>query len=218
MNLKENYKHKGRRKRLVEELVLKGITDQLVLDAIGLVPRHLFVEGVFADEAYMDKALPINNGQTISQPFTVAFQTQLLGLKPRMKILEIGTGSGYQAAVLCQMGMKVFSVEIASRLHEDAKYLLNFLGHKPNLKLGDGSQGWKYYQPFERILVTAASPSVPESLKNQLDIGGIMVIPVGDRHSQTMTVVTRVSETEFKEEVHHRFKFVPLRGKYGFED
>ena len=210
--------HKGRRKRLVEELAFKGITDQLILDAIGSIPRHLFVEGVFDEEAYVDKALPINSGQTISQPFTVAFQTQLLKLKPRMKVLEIGTGSGYQAAVLCQMGMKVFSVEINERLHIDAKYILHKLGYSPKLKLGDGSEGWKFYHPFERILVTAASPSVPQSLKEQLGIGGIMVIPVGNRQTQKMTVVTRISETEFRQSIHHNFKFVPLRGKYGFED
>ncbi|MCB0838905.1 MAG: protein-L-isoaspartate(D-aspartate) O-methyltransferase [Bacteroidetes bacterium] len=215
--MNEEYKHKGRRKRLVEELVFKGITDELVLEAMGLVPRHLFVEGVFEDKAYTDQALPINNGQTISQPFTVAFQTQLLKLKPRMKVLEIGTGSGYQCAVLCEMGMRVFSVEIDERLYVDARHLLNQLGYKPALKLGDGSQGWKHYQPFERILVTAASPSVPESLKQQLEIGGMMVIPVGNRRSQRMTVVTRTGEDSYEEEVFHRFKFVPLRGKYGFE-
>ncbi|MDX2248216.1 MAG: protein-L-isoaspartate(D-aspartate) O-methyltransferase [Bacteroidia bacterium] len=213
----EDYKHKGRRARLVKELILKGITDESVLEAIGRVPRHVFVEGVFSDEAYEDKALPIHREQTISQPFTVAFQTQLLELKPRMKILEIGTGSGYQAAVLCEMGMRVFSVEIDRRLHLEAKERLKALGYEAQLLLGDGSEGWPTYQPYERILVTAASPGIPDSLKSQLEVGGIMVLPVGTLRAQKMTVVVRVSQTDFEVYTHHNFKFVPLRGRFGFE-
>ncbi|MEZ4829546.1 MAG: protein-L-isoaspartate(D-aspartate) O-methyltransferase [Bacteroidia bacterium] len=213
----EDYKYKGRRARLVKELAMKGITDEAVLNAIGNVPRHVFVEGVFSDEAYEDRALPIHREQTISQPFTVAFQTQLLELKPRMKVLEIGTGSGYQSAVLCQMGMRVFSVEIDSRLHREARERLQTLGYDVQLLLGDGSEGWPLYKPYERILVTAASPSIPDSLLSQLDIGGILVLPVGDMHTQKMTVVYRISEKEFQTVSHHNFKFVPLRGRYGFE-
>ena len=165
----DTFKHKGQRARLVEILMEKGITDERVLSAIGAVPRHAFVEGVFASEAYDDKALPIHSGQTISQPFTVAFQTQLLRLKPKMKVLEIGTGSGYQAAVLCAMGVRLFTVEIDPRLHRDAAARLNELGYAPKLLCGDGSQGWLTYQPYEAIIVTAASPAVPEPLKRQLE-------------------------------------------------
>lgn len=217
MNPVEDYKHIGRRARLVKELIMKGITDENVLQAIGRVPRHVFVEGVFSDEAYEDKALPIHREQTISQPFTVAFQTQLLELKPKMKILEIGTGSGYQAAILCEMGMRVFSVEIDRRLHLEAKERLKSLGYEPQLLLGDGSEGWPMYKPFERILVTAASPGIPDSLLSQLDIGGILVLPVGSLRTQKMTVVRRLSNSDFETHTHHNFKFVPLRGRFGFE-
>lgn len=215
--LKDTYKHKGRRLRLVEQLEREGITDKNALKAIARVPRHLFVEGVFADNAYENKALPIKEGQTISQPFTVAFQTQLLNLKPNMKILEIGTGSGYQAAILCEMGMRVFSVEIIEHLHYEAKYLLEILGYKPHLMLGDGSMGWKRYKPYEAILVTAASPAVPTVLRRQLEIGGKLVIPIGNQDLQQMTVVTRISTHKYEQQVYQTFRFVPLKGKYGFE-
>ena len=214
----DTFKHKGQRARLVEILMEKGITDERVLTAIGAVPRHVFVEGVFAGEAYEDKALPIHSGQTISQPFTVAFQTQLLRLKPKMKVLEIGTGSGYQAAVLCAMGLRLFTVEIDPRLHRDAASRLSELGYAPKMLCGDGSQGGPPFQPYEAIIVTAASPHVPEPLKRQLEVGGRMVIPVGDRNLQRMEVVTRLSRDEFEIESHHDFKFVPLRGRFGFED
>lgn len=214
----DTFKHKGQRERLAQELAAKGITDKAVLDAIRQVPRHLFVEGVFADQAYEDKALPIKETQTISQPFTVAYQTQLLALKSKMKVLEIGTGSGYQAAVLAKMGMRVFSVEIISRLHRDAKRILEELGLKINLLQGDGSLGWNKFQPFERILVTAACPSIPRVLQQQLEIGGIMVIPVGDMDGQRMTMVKRKSKHEFSVHTLKPFKFVPLRGRYGFRE
>jgi protein-L-isoaspartate(D-aspartate) O-methyltransferase len=201
---------------MVEELMQKGITDEAVLEAIGLIPRHQFVEGVFGEEAYLDKALPIAEKQTISQPFTVAYQSQLLQLKPRMKVLEIGTGSGYQAAILCAMKLKVFSVELIPRLHRTAKERLEDLGFSPKLRLGDGSEGWQGYQPFERILVTAASPNVPETLKRQLSIGGRMVVPVGDRREQQMQVIIRLSKDEFEIQSLKACKFVPLLGKYGF--
>lgn len=214
----DTFKHKGLRQRLIEELIEKGITDELVLEAMGKVPRHGFVEGAFGDEAYVDKALPIKRGQTISQPFTVAYQTQLLKLKPKMKILEIGTGSGYQAAILAMMGMKVFTIEIDRRLHLEAKERLADLELKAKFLLGDGTLGWPTFQPFERILVTAASPEVPAPLFSQLEEGGKMVIPVGDRKSQKMHVLTKISRTEFNKEIFHNFKFVPLRGKHGFID
>lgn len=216
--MQDSYKYKGLRAKLIAQLRGKGITDENVLEAMLRVPRHLFVEGAFRDQAYEDKALPIRAGQTISQPFTVAYQTQMLGLTRGMKILEIGTGSGYQAAVLCEMKMKVFSIERDNSLHLEAKQRLNSLGYEPYLKSGDGTLGWKLYQPFQRILVTAASPDIPEPLKQQLDIGGKLVIPVGDRKSQIMTVVTRTSNDQFETQSFHRFSFVPLIGAHGWEE
>lgn len=205
------------RTRLVQQLAARGITDEAVLEAVGNVPRHGFVASALVQEAYEDKALPIHSGQTISQPFTVALMTQLLDLKPRMKVLEIGTGSGYQAAVLAEMGMKVFSVEYDSRLHREAEARLEDLGYEVKLDLGDGSEGWKRYQPYERIIVTAASPAVPEPLKQQLDLGGRLVIPVGTLQQQRMQVLTRLDRREFQVETLQPFQFVPLRGRYGFE-
>lgn len=216
--LLDTFKHKGLRRRLVQELADRGITDKAVLDAILAVPRHAFMEKAFEGQAYVDKAFPIAEGQTISQPFTVAYQTQLLNLKPRMKILEIGTGSGYQAAVLCAMGLKVFSVEIVPKLHARAKAILEELDCEARLLLGDGSEGWKLYQPYDRILVTAASPSIPEPLQRQLEIGGKMVLPLGDQELQHMVVVTRKGRNEFEVEKLDPFRFVPLRGKHGFTE
>ncbi|MEL6672214.1 MAG: protein-L-isoaspartate(D-aspartate) O-methyltransferase [Bacteroidota bacterium] len=212
----DTFKHKGQRNRLVEELLDRGITDETVLEAIRRVPRHLFVQGVFQSEAYVNKPLPISSGQTISQPLTVAIQSQLLRLKKRMKVLEIGTGSGYQAAVLSEMGMRVFSVEIDQKLHREAKRRLEDLEYPVKLHHGDGSQGWPLHQPYERIIVTAASPSIPEPLKQQLEIGGILVIPVGSLKTQQMQVVTRLSRYEYEIETLTHFQFVPLKGKFGF--
>lgn len=214
----DTFKHKGLRRKLVESLAEKGIEDAAVLEAIGKVPRHIFVETVFEPAAYEDKALPIPDGQTISQPFTVAYQSALLDLKPKMKVLEIGTGSGYQCAVLCAMGMRVFSVELSSKLHQMAKSRIEDLQYTATLLCGDGSQGWPLYQPYQRILVTAASPNVPEPLKRQLEIGGKLVIPVGDRDVQIMTRVTRLSQDEFKVERFKQFVFVPLTGRYGWRE
>ncbi len=213
----DTYKHKGLRQRLIQQLSERGITDEEVLKAIEQVPRHFFVEGVFDDEAYEDRALPIKNKQTISQPFTVAAMTEWLQAKPRMKVLEIGTGSGYQAAILAEMGLKVFSVEYDRTLHQDAKDRLDDLGYSVRLLHGDGSEGWGRYQPYERIMVTAASPSVPEPLKQQLEIGGRMIIPVGPREGQHMQVITRVDRREFQVERLSSFHFVPLRGRHGYE-
>ncbi|MEL7530086.1 MAG: protein-L-isoaspartate(D-aspartate) O-methyltransferase [Bacteroidota bacterium] len=212
----DTFKHKGQRKRLVQELMDRGITDKGVLDAILAVPRHKFVDTAFEADAYVDKALPIPQGQTISQPFTVAYQSQLLRLKSKMKVLEIGTGSGYQAAVLCKMGVRVFSVEIDPKLHHLAKSRLEDMECSTKLLQGDGSKGWPLYQPFDRIIVTAASPRVPEPLKKQLAVGGIMVIPTGDLDQQNMLVVQRKSTNEYEIETLQAFRFVPLRGKHGF--
>ncbi len=214
----DTFKDKGLRRRMAEELQEKGITDPLVLEAIREVPRHLFVERTFRAEAYADKALPIDSGQTISSPFTVAYQSQLLIPKKRLKILEIGTGSGYQAAVLATMGLNVFTVERDQVLHKAAKQLFSDLELPIRAHLGDGSQGWPLYQPYERILITAAAPSVPFPLQQQLDEGGILIAPVGNLKRQTMTRMTRLEGNEFNVEQLLPFKFVPLKGKYGFGD
>ncbi len=213
----DTYKLKGLREKLVQVLSEKGITQREVLNAIMKVPRHVFVESAFSEASYDDRALPIEDGQTISQPYTVAFQTQLLDLKPGLKVLEIGTGSGYQAAVLCEMGVKLFSIERIRALHNRSRQILTDLGYDVRLKWGDGTAGWETYAPFDRILVTAASPTIPEALKKQLAEGGIMVIPVGDRETQTMTTVLRQSKNEFLIRQFDKFRFVPLIGKHGWE-
>lgn len=216
--LLDSYKHKGLRAKLVKHLRAKGIEDEELLEAFNAVPRHFFVESAFAEAAYEDRPLPIGDGQTISQPYTVALQTQMLELKKGMKVLEIGTGSGYQAAILCELGMKVFSIERHRSLQRNAQALLDEMGYKPRLKWGDGSAGWITYAPYDRILVTAASPSIPETLKKQLAIGGRLVIPVGDRDLQTMMLVDRISEKEFRITEAQHFRFVPLVGKYGWKE
>ncbi len=214
----DTYKHKGRRKRLVEHLRLKGITHEELLKAVEKIPRHYFVDSVLENDAYEDKALPIVGNQTISQPYTVAYQTELLHPKAKMKVLEIGTGSGYQAAILCEIGCRLFSVEIDPRLYREGKQRLEDLGYHPKMHCGDGSQGWKRYQPYEGIIVTAGGPEVPLVLKEQLEIGGRLVMPVGDMNQQIMTVVIRKSKQEYEIHRFHPFKFVPLKGKFGHED
>lgn len=213
----DTYKHKGMREKLVRTLMEKGLKDPAVIEAVRRVPRHAFVESAFAEAAYEDRPLPIGDGQTISQPLTVAFQTVMLELKKGMKVLEIGTGSGYQAAVLCEMGVKVFSIERIAAHHRRAAEIINDLGHKARLKLGDGTAGWKSFAPYDRILVTAASPSIPETLKTQLNIGGKLVIPVGERDRQQMAVVTRLANNEWEIDWRGWFQFVPLIGRHGWK-
>ncbi len=205
----DTLRHKGLRNRLVQEIANKGISNPKVLQAIGNVPRHLFFESSFIKFAYQDKAFPIGAGQTISQPFTVAFQTQLLNIKKGDKILEVGTGSGYQAAVLVEMGAKVFSIERQRELYIKSSHLLPQMGYQLSFFLGDGYKGLPQFQPFDGIIITAGAPSIPEELLTQLAIGGVMVIPVG-RKVQTMIRVTRESETEFSQEEFGRFEFVPM--------
>lgn len=217
-NLLDTFQHKGRRKRLIEQLEEKGITDEGVLEAIAAIPRHGFVESAFSDEAYEDRALPIQSGQTISQPFTVAFMTQLLELKKGDKVLEIGTGSGYQAAILACMGARVYSVERYNRLYLDAKERLEDLELKVELKVGDGTQGWKAQAPYDAIIVTAASPSIPDALMQQMAVGGRMVIPVGSLELQRMYLVKRIGKKEWEKKILQAFKFVPLIGRFGFSD
>jgi len=192
---------------LLEE---KGIKDKVVLDAIRKVPRHLFLDSGFEAHAYQDKAFPIAAAQTISQPYTVAFQSSLLMAKAGSKILEIGTGSGYQTAVLCTMGLKVYSIERQSELFKKTKILLSKLGFNPKyLAFGDGYKGLPDYAPFDGILVTAAAPELPKALLAQLKIGGKMVIPVGDE-TQDMMCITRKSATDFEKKSFGKFRFVPM--------
>lgn len=208
--MKDTSKHQGLRNQLAKTLQEKGITDKNVLEVIKKIPRHLFLNSSFEDYAYQDKAFPIGAGQTISQPYTVAFQTQLLEIKKEHKILEIGTGSGYQTAVLCMMGAKVYSVERQNELFKQTSALLPKLGIRPkHLSFGDGYKGLEHYAPFDSIIVTAGAPIIPKPLMAQLKIGGRLVIPLGEEE-QIMTLLIRKNETQFEKHEFGDFKFVPL--------
>jgi protein-L-isoaspartate(D-aspartate) O-methyltransferase len=201
---------KGKRKKLVDELRTKGITDEEVLRAINAVPRHEFMDPAFLHHAYTDKAFPISSGQTISQPYTVAVQTSLLNVKKRDKILEIGTGSGYQCAILAEMGAKVYTIERHRELYMIAQRTLSALGYPADFFYGDGYEGKAQYGPFDGIVITAATPEIPEKLKYQLKTGGRMVVPVGNSSSQVMTLVVRTGDNEFDYSTHGTFVFVPM--------
>ena len=208
----DTYRHKGLRRRLVADLRHRGIQSEAVLSAINTVPRHFFFDNAFEEHAYEDKAFPIGNGQTISQPYTVAYQSNLLEVKKGDRVLEIGTGSGYQAAVLAEMGARVYSIERQEALHLQARQLLNDLGYlKVRCFFGDGTQGLTAWAPFDKILVTAGAPVVPEALKNQLTIGGLLVIPVGEE-LQYMYRYRRTSEHAWQDEMFDAFRFVPFLG------
>lgn len=211
----DTYLHKGMRKKLVESISKRGIINKDVLEAINQVPRHLyFFDSVFLERAYDDKAFPIGEGQTISQPYTVAYQSSLLEIKKGDKILEVGTGSGYQASVLAEMGAKVFTIERHRKLFEKTKPMLENFGYS-GIKCfyGDGFAGLPTYAPFDKIIVTAGAPNVPQILLNQLKVSGKLVIPVGEGVQQ-MKRFTRASESEWKEELFDQFQFVPmLEGK-----
>ncbi len=208
--MKDTAKHQGLRNQLVTLLKEKGITDKGVLEAIKKLPRHLFLNSSFADYAYQDKAFPIGAGQTISQPYTVAFQSQLLEVKKEDKILEIGTGSGYQTAVLCLIGAKVYSIERQNELFKQTSVLLPKLGIRPkHLSFGDGYKGLPNHAPFDSIIVTAGAPVIPQALMAQLKIGGRLVIPLGEEN-QIMTLLIRKNETQFEKHEFGDFKFVPL--------
>lgn len=210
----ENYQHKGLRKKLIETVRSKGIKNEEVLDALGRVPRHLFMDSSFVNFSYSDKAFPISAGQTISQPYTVAFQTELLEIERHLKVLEVGTGSGYQTAVLLELGARVYTIERQRQLFLDAQKTLAPLNYKPIYFYGDGYEGLPAYAPFDRILVTAAATEIPQSLLDQLTVGGILVVPEGDRHGQRMVRVIRDSDDHFQRSEHGHFSFVPLlRGK-----
>ena len=216
-NLEDNYRHKGLRKQLVETLRAKGITDETVLAAINEVPRHVFLDSSFVELAYQDKAFPIVSGQTISQPMTVAFQTQLLQVKKGMKVLEIGTGSGYQACVLAAMGAKVFSIERQRNLYFKTKDILEQLPFKVKVFLGDGFEGLPTYAPFDRVIITAGAPSLPPALIEQMKIGGIMVIPMDNPNGegQTMLRITKMEDGSLQKEEFGDFKFVPMLKEIG---
>lgn len=208
--MKDTAKHLGLRNQLVTILKEKGITDVAVLEAIQKIPRHLFLNSSFEDYAYQDKAFPIGAGQTISQPYTVAFQSQLLEVKKDHKVLEIGTGSGYQTAVLCRIGAKVYTVERQNELFKSTSLLLPKLGIRPkHISFGDGYKGLPNYAPFDSIIVTAGAPFIPKPLMEQLKVGGRLVIPLGEEH-QIMTMLIRKNETQFEKHEFGEFRFVPL--------
>ncbi len=211
--LVDNYREKGARKKLVELLREKGIADEKVLKAIGKVPRHYFFDETFWTQAYKDIAFPIGDGQTISQPYTVAYQTELLNIKPGDKVLEIGTGSGYQTCILLELGAKVFTIERQENLYKRTSQVLPHIGYHAEFYYGDGSKGIAEHAPFDKIIVTAGAPMVPEIMLKQLKIGGILVIPVGDENSQKMITVIRVSEKDYERISLDTFRFVPLVGE-----
>lgn len=209
----DNYRHKGLRKKLVQGIQAKGITDERVLDVLLEVPRHFFLDSAFDETAYEDRAFPIAEGQTISQPYTVAYQSQLLEVKPFMKVLEIGTGSAYQAVVLAEMGAQVYTIERQKKLFESNKQFA-FLKRYSSIKFfyGDGYEGLPTYAPFDRVLITAAAPEIPPKLVDQLRPGGMMVIPLGSGDVQQMIRVTKLENGALKEEVFDNFSFVPMLG------
>lgn len=212
----DNYKHRGLRNKLVKILQKKGISDLGVLAAIGKVPRHLFFDNALLDHAYQDKAFPIGEGQTISQPYTVAFQTEKIEVKAGDRVLEIGTGSGYQACILLEMGAKVYTIEYNRKLYEGTRSFLPQIGYKPYFFYGDGSKGLPAKAPFDKILVTAGAPVIPAALTGQLADQGILVIPVGSREKQKMVRITKKGDRLKKEEFDN-FAFVPLLGEEGWE-
>ena len=206
----DSYRHKGLRKKLVEEIRIKGIRDERILAAIEAIPRHLFLDSSFVEFAYQDKPFPIGSGQTISQPYTVAFQTELLQVVRGDKVLEVGTGSGYQACVLLEMGARVFSIERHHDLFLRTKHLMSVLQYTPRLFYGDGYRGLPAFAPFNKILVTAAAPEIPAALKDQLKPGGMLVIPVGGGQTQVMKRITKQEDGTFIEEDFGYFRFVPM--------
>ena len=216
-SLEDNCRHKGLRKQLVETLRSKGISDETVLAAINEVPRHVFLDSSFVELAYQDKAFPIGSGQTISQPMTVAFQTQLLQVEKGMKVLEIGTGSGYQACVLAAMGAKVFSIERQRNLYFKTKEILEQLPFRVKTFLGDGFEGLPTYEPFDRVIITAGAPSLPPALIEQMKAGGIMVIPMDNPNGdgQTMLRITKLEDGSLQKEEFGDFKFVPMLKEIG---
>jgi protein-L-isoaspartate(D-aspartate) O-methyltransferase len=216
-NFLDTYQHKGLRKRLVDELKEKGITDEKVLEAINTIPRHFFLDSAFDKIAYEDRAFPIGEDQTISQPYTVAYQTQLLQIKKGDKVLEIGTGSVYQATVLAELGTRVYTIERQKKLYQKNEKFF-FKSKYPNIKFfyGDGFEGLPTYAPFDKVIITAAAPFIPPKLVQQLKVGGMMVIPVDEGDAQRMLRLTKQTDDTMQEESFEQFSFVPmLKGKNG---
>ena len=208
--MKDTFRHKGLRQILVDKIRKKGISNESVLNMINEIPRHLFLDNAFVQFAYQDKPFPIGAGQTISQPYTVAFQTQLLELNPYEKVLEVGTGSGYQAAVLIGMEANVYTIERQKELFQKTKEFLPELGYNCNFYYGDGYKGLEQFAPFDKIIVTCGAPAIPEDLIKQLKIGGRMVAPIGKDNVQVMNLIEKTSETETKITSHGEFSFVPM--------
>ena len=209
----DNFRHKGLRQQLVQEVYDKGIRDEKVLEAIAEIPRHLFMDKAFLEFAYQDKAFPIDCGQTISQPYTVAFQTELLQLKPHEKVLEVGTGSGYQSAVLIKLKAQVFTIERQKDLYAKTKDFLPKIGCPAMFVYGDGYKGLPKMAPFDKIIVTCGAPYIPQDLLSQLKVGGRLVIPLGEGEVQQMTLIVRTSEKDFEKTVFGDFSFVPMLPK-----
>jgi protein-L-isoaspartate(D-aspartate) O-methyltransferase len=208
-HLKDSFKHKGKRKQLILELASMGVKDQRILDAFDAVPRHYFLDTAFEDQAYSNMAFQIGAGQTISHPYTVAFQTELLEIKKGDKVLEIGTGSGFQTSILCELGAKVFSIERQSELLS-SKHVIHHLNYSPKLFFGDGYKGSPLNAPFDKILVTCGAPEIPQELLKQLKVNGVMVIPVGEGKEQKMLKIMKQSDSSFTKEEFGTFKFVPM--------
>lgn len=209
----DSYRHKGLRRQLIDELRQKGITNQAILDAFDKVPRHFFLDSSFMNQAYTNMAFRIGAEQTISHPYTVAFQTSLLELERGHRVLEIGTGSGFQTAILCSIGARVVSIERQKELFIDAKIILSDLGYNPNLFYGDGYKGKASYAPYDSILVTCGAPFIPQELKDQLKVGGRLVIPIGEGKMQIMTRLIKLENGEFETETYGDFSFVPMLNK-----
>lgn len=210
--LEDNYRHKGMRQQLVQALRDSGFRDERILSAINEVPRHVFLDSSFVEFAYSDQAFPIGSGQTISQPSTVAFQTFLLEVEKGMKVLEIGTGSGYQACVLSALGARVFTIERQRNLYFKTREVLERLPYRVKCFLGDGYEGLPNYQPFDRVIITAAAPSIPPKLIEQLKTGGMMVVPLDNpvAEGQTMMRITKMEDGSLKRESFGDYKFVPM--------
>ena len=206
----DSFRHQGLRKKLIENLASKGISNSNVLDAMNKIPRHLFMDNAFVNFSYQDKAFPIGAGQTISQPYTVAFQSQLLEIKPYEKVLEVGTGSGYQAAVLSLLDAEVFTIERQRELFLKTKKFLPSLGYNCMFVYGDGYKGMPNFAPFDKIIITCGAPFIPEDLVSQLKVGGRMVAPIGDGDTQVMHLIEKISETETRLTTHGEFSFVPM--------
>ena len=212
----DSFRHQGLRKQLIEHLASKGISNLKVLNAMNKIPRHLFMDNAFVNFSYQDKAFPIGAGQTISQPYTVAFQSQLLEINPYDKVLEVGTGSGYQSAVLSLLDAEVFTIERQRELFLKTKKFLPTLGYNCMFVYGDGYKGMSKFAPFDKIIITCGAPFIPKDLVAQLKVGGRMVAPIGDGNIQVMHLIEKISETETRVTTHGEFSFVPMLNEYGF--